>query len=278
MFSSQTVKTLERFDPATASRKRCWLIIGGRNTGKSVLLKDLLIKTNRGDEMIVAMTATVSTANMLRQMLPEGFVLDEGYDHVKADQFLAMGRKLVRMGKQKNLTLVTDDIMYDKSFMQSETQSQLALNGRHYNFTTFNTTQYSMLIPPNIRSNMDYIFVLKETNRSNRKKLFEHYFGIFKTFQEFDEVFQHYTKNYGALVLDRTQSSGLTKHQVLHYRADASMRPVHIGKESYFRMFHKMKFIDSLKQTDRDSEQACTSENSLAAPSCSMTSDHPGQG
>ena len=125
MFSSQTVKTLERFDPATASRKRCWLIIGGRNTGKSVLLKDLLIKTNRGDEMIVAMTATVSTANMLRQMLPEGFVLDEGYDHVKADQFLAMGRKLVRMGKQKNLTLVTTSptVLFRHGGIQIKTNS-----------------------------------------------------------------------------------------------------------------------------------------------------------
>ena len=51
-----------------------------------------------------------------------------------------------------------------------------------------------MGIPPEMRSNFDYIFLLAEDFISNRKRLYEHYAGMFPNFDIFQQVFTEVTK------------------------------------------------------------------------------------
>ena len=39
--------------------------------------------------------------------------------------------------------------------------------------------QYALGVPPNLRTNIDYVFILRENFVSNRKRLYEHYAGMF---------------------------------------------------------------------------------------------------
>jgi hypothetical protein len=135
-----------------------------------------------------------------------------------------------------------DDVVFDNKILKNTTQQSLHLNGRHYNTSIFETSQYSMLIPTAIRANIDYIFALKETVRANRRRLYENYFGVFPTFAEFERVFSEVTKDYGALVLDRTQSSGLIKDLIKYYRAPKSTPPFKLGRRVFYRlsgMYHE---------------------------------------
>jgi type II secretory pathway predicted ATPase ExeA len=79
---------LEKFNPAQAKPHRIWLIIGTRGSGKSVLLKDLLYNTSGAYDYGMAMTATHSSAETLRQIFPPSLVYDQGYDFDKADTML----------------------------------------------------------------------------------------------------------------------------------------------------------------------------------------------
>ena len=54
------------------------------------------------------------------------------------------------------------------------------MNGRHYKLLFLLTMQYALGIPPNLRTNIDYVFVLRENYVSNRKRLYEHYAGMFQ--------------------------------------------------------------------------------------------------
>jgi hypothetical protein len=227
---------IQQFDPLKAQKNRVWLLIGGRNTGKSVLLLDLLYKTQRETDFVLAMSATISSIEMFKAILPPGCVYTDGYDYDKADQFLALTSQLSMNGKKRNVTLCLDDVMFDSKVMKCKTQSNLHLNGRHYNTCVFNTTQYSMLIPTAIRSNVDYVFALKETVRANRRRLFEHYFGTFTTFAEFEKVFSECTREYGALVLDRTQSSGNTEDLIKYYKADVDIPKFQLGLPVFYKM------------------------------------------
>ena len=70
-----------------------------------------------------------------------------------------------------------------------------------------------------LRTNIDYIFTMRENIRMNREKLFKYYFGQFSKFDEFDKVMNACTQDYKALVLDGTVSSTIPTDSVMWYKA-----------------------------------------------------------
>ena len=93
----------------------------------------------------------------------------------------------------------------------------------------FNTTQYVMAIPPLIRSNIDYVIALKEPVKANRRKLYEYFYGVFPSFEEFESTFAACTDNYGCMVLDRTKGDTSLRSMIRFYRASAKLPPFTIG-------------------------------------------------
>lgn len=239
--------TLSKFNPAEAKKNCIWLLIGPRNTGKSVLLKDLLYHTHTNYDFGMAMTATVSTVDTLKEIFPHKLIYTNGYDFSKGDQFLASCKKMVQDRKDRKCLLVLDDCMFDGSVMKTETQKNLHLNGRHYNTTIMNTTQYCMIIPTQIRSNVDYVFALSDNITSNRRKLFEYFYGMFDSYKTFDKIFSKVTEQYGALVIDRTaKGTGKLEDCIKWYRAAPDTPSFKIGKPIFFRL--------SSKKSDKDKE------------------------
>ena len=220
---------VKRFDFSEAEPDRVWLIIGARNTGKTVLLRDILYKMRRHIDFAVAMTTTVSTAEMLKKVLPPKLVHSDGYDPECAEKFLQCSKTLVRKGTKRKMALILDDCMFDTTVMKSKCQRELHLNGRHYHTSVFNTTQYVMAIPPLIRSNIDYVIALKEPVKANRRKLYEYFYGVFPSFEEFESTFAACTDNYGCMVLDRTKGDTSLRSMIRFYRASAKLPPFTIG-------------------------------------------------
>ena len=211
---------LIKFDPASAKPHRIWLIIGTRGSGKSVLQKDLLYKTRGAFDYGIAMTATHSSAETLRQVFPPSLVYEDGYDFDKADVMLASAKENVKNGKDRAGLLLLDDCAFDDKVMKSDTMRELHLNGRHAKITLMSTTQYCLTVSPLLRANIDYIFVMADNVIANRKRLHNFFFCCFETFPQFDVVFKAVTKDYGCLVLDNTDKTGSLEQSVRWYRAD----------------------------------------------------------
>ena len=74
-------------------------------------------------------------------------------------------------------------------------------------------------LPPSLRSQVDYVFVLKDNILENKQKLWKHLFGIFPTFETFNEVFTQCTEDYGCLVLDNRSRSNKIEDTVFWYKA-----------------------------------------------------------
>ena len=55
------------------------------------------------------------------------------------------------------------------------------MNGRHWHILFIITMQYPLGIPPNLRTNIDYVFILRENIVSNRKRIYDNYAGMFPT-------------------------------------------------------------------------------------------------
>ena len=108
------------------------------------------------------------------------------------------------------------------------------MNGRHYKIMFIITMQYALGVPPNLRTNIDYVFILRENYVSNRKRLYEHYAGMFPTFEMFCQVMDQCTENYECLVINNNAKSNKLSDQVFWYKADA--RPdFKIGGDAFWK-------------------------------------------
>ena len=80
--------------------------------------------------------------------------------------------------------LILDDCLYDKSWLTIRTFVHCLWTG----VTTalfIITMQYALGIPPNLRTNIDFTFLLRENIVSNRKRLYEQFAGMFPSFDIF---------------------------------------------------------------------------------------------
>ena len=77
------------------------------------------------------------------------------------------------------LFLLLDDCIYDQSWVKDKNVRSLFMNGRHFKILFIITMQYALGIPPNLRTNVDFVFILRENFVNNRKRLYDHYAGMF---------------------------------------------------------------------------------------------------
>ena len=113
------------------------------------------------------------------------------------------------------------------------------MNGRHYKLL-FLLTMHIFLCP-NLRTNIDYVFILRENYVSNRKRLYEHYAGMFPTFEMFCQVMDQCTENYECLVINNNAKSNKLSDQVFWYKAEP--RPdFKIGADSGYWLYSKQNY------------------------------------
>ena len=84
--------------------------------------------------------------------------------------------------------VILDDCLYDNTWTKDKNIRALFMNGRHFKIMFLITMQYALGIPPNLRTNVDYVFILREPLYNNRKKLYEQYCGMFPNFEIFCQV------------------------------------------------------------------------------------------
>ena len=108
------------------------------------------------------------------------------------------------------------------------------MNGRHFKILFIITMQYALGIPPNLRTNIDYVFILRENYMSNRKRLYEHYAGMFPNFEMFCQVMDQCTENYECLVIHNNAKSNKLCDQVFWYKAEIHDE-VKLGSPEYWK-------------------------------------------
>ena len=145
--------------------------------------------------------------------------------------------------------LILDDCLYDQTWIKDANIRSLFMNGRHYKIMFIITMQYALGIPPSLRTNIDYVFILRENYVSNRKRLYEHYAGMFPTFEIFCQVMDQCTENYECLVIHNNAKSNKLEDQVFWYKASPH-EDFQIGAAEFWQA-HSNNFKDN----DSDEEE-----------------------
>jgi len=114
------------------------------------------------------------------------------------------------------------------------------------------TMQYALGIPPNLRTNIDYVFILRENYVSNRKRLYENYAGMFPSFEIFCQVMDQCTEDYNCLVIHNNAKSNKLEDQVFWYKA-APHDDFKIGAKQFWDyQAHNKKDSDSEEEDTFD--------------------------
>ncbi len=196
---------LKKFDMCSIDKGSVCMMIGKRNTGKSFLCKDLLYF--KRDIPIGTVISGTEGANQFYSKIVPPLFIHEDYSHeiitnaVKRQKLVVKKmNQQMEMYNQTNIDpyafIILDDCLYDNSWTKDVNIRSLFMNGRHHKVLFIITSQYALGIPPNLRSNIDYVFILRENIYSNRRRLYEHYAGMFPTFEIFCQVMDQCTENF----------------------------------------------------------------------------------
>ena len=220
---------LKKFDISTISDDKVIVLIGKRDTGKSFLVKDLLYY-HRDIPIGTVISATESANKFYTDIVPGIFIHDE-YTPQTVENVIKRQKLLKkRINKEKEIYgksridprsfLILDDCLYDSSWTKDKNIKLLFMNGRHYNMMFVITMQYPLGVPPSLRTNIDYVFILRENIVGNRKRIYESYAGMFPTYEIFCTTMDACTENYECLVIHNNAKSNRIEDQVFWYKAE----------------------------------------------------------
>jgi hypothetical protein len=250
---------IKKFDPTTIDPCRICVFIGRRGTGKSQLVTDILYH-QRKIPMGVVMSGTEESNEHYQKYIPDSFIYGQYEPDVIKKIISHQQKSLKKMNTQQkedftdpnnSVFVLLDDCMFDNKWTRDKDMRCVFMNGRHYRIFLMLTIQYCMDLPPSLRGQCDYIFVLRENILENKQKLYKHFFGIFPTFEAFNEVLVQCTENYECLVLNVRSTSNKIEDVVFWYKAKVG-RKFRIGSPAlweHHRRNYNPKHSESTEET-----------------------------
>ena len=244
---------LKKFDMSMIKDDQTVVFIGARNTGKSFLVKDLLYH-HRHIPVGTCISPTEEANKCFSDIIPPIFIHNE-YTPELIEKVLARQKDIVTKiqtggPEMKNIDpkafLLMDDCLYDRSWVKDKSIREIFMNGRHWKLLFLLTMQYPLGVTPNLRSNIDWVFILRNNIMRDRKTLYEHYAGMFPTFEIFCETLSACTENYECLVINKSSRSNSLDEQVYWYRAEEHNN-YRIGYDVFWQ--HNNKYYDATQDT-----------------------------
>jgi len=227
------------------------VLIGRRDTGKSYLVRDLLYH-HRDIPIGTVISGTEAGNGFYASHIPKLFIHDEYSSGIienilkRQKSVMKEVNKQIQMYKSSKIDprtfVILDDCLYDNTWAKDKLMRLLFMNGRHWKVLLILTMQYPLGIQPNLRTNIDYVFILREPYIANRKRIYENYAGMFPTFESFCQVMDQCTENYECLVIDNNVKSNKLSEQIFWYKADSTIRhDFKLGAKEFWEMSKNMK-------------------------------------
>tara|TARA_B100000795_G_scaffold261136_1_gene237624 strand:- start:664 stop:1518 length:855 start_codon:yes stop_codon:yes gene_type:complete len=222
---------LKKFDPSKIKNDSVVVFIGKRNTGKSYCMKDIL-SYNRDIPVGVVVSPTEKANGYFEKFIPKMLIYDE-LDEKLISKYLnrqinITNSRKKEMNRHGSSTIdprsffILDDCMYNKTIMSDKNIRCIFMNGRHYKIFLLITMQHGLGLPPDLRSNIDYVFIFRNNIVKEREKIYNHYAGMFPTFDVFNQVMNQCTENFECLVIDNKVQSNNINDIVFWYKANES--------------------------------------------------------
>jgi len=239
------------------------VLIGRRDTGKSFLVRDLLYY-HTDIPIGTVISGTEAGNGFYSSHVPKLFIHDEYNTGIIENILKRQKTVLKQMNKEyanykrSNIDprafVILDDCLFDNAWTKDKMMRLLFMNGRHWKIMLIITMQYPLGIPPNLRTNIDYVFILREPYIANRKRIYENYAGMFPTFESFCQVMDQCTENYECLVINNNSKSNKLYDQVFWYKAE-NHQNFRLGSKEFWELSKNIISDDEEEMYDPNSSR-----------------------
>ena len=234
------------------------VLIGKRDTGKSFLVRDLLYY-QQDIPIGTVISGTEEGNGFYGKMVPRLFIHNE-YNTAIIENILKRQRTVLKQIKKEMETykrttidprafVILDDCLYDNTWSRDKMMRLLFMNGRHWKIMLVITMQYPLGITPTLRTNIDYVFILRENYIANRRRIYDNYAGMFPTFESFCQVMDQCTENYECLVINNNVKSNKLQDQVFWYKAE-NHNDFRLGSKEFWELSKNYNSDDEEEKYD----------------------------
>lgn len=219
---------IQNFDIKNIDKSMNVTIIGKRQAGKSTLIKDIMYN-NRTIPAVVVISPCEEFSNFYSEFVSETNIHTSYDSEILANVFKRQQNMMHHKKESDGRVIVVMDDCMSSNFLNDSNLSELLLNGRHYNTLSILTLQFPVGVSPEKRCNMDYIFLFADDVISTRKRLYDHYAGMFPTFEIFQQIFSEITADHGCMVIKNCHAYGENIENIIFRYKAKPIPEFHIG-------------------------------------------------
>ena len=150
------------------------LLVGKRKSGKSVLLRYLLLNEGKKFKKIFLFCPTEKINGFYHDIIPDNCI----YDSFNDDFILKLMDKMAIVNKGKNMETADHVLLIlDDMGRANRVIEKLYTRGRHYFLSVIQTSQYLYGVQPVCRSNADFVLVGQSNQQAAELMADEYLYG-----------------------------------------------------------------------------------------------------
>lgn len=203
------------------------------NTGKTTLISSLLYAKKHIFPVAMVMSGTEDTNHFYSSVIPSTFVFNS-YDEEQIKKFIQRQRFAMEHVPVPWAVMILDDCTDDPKVFRKPLQQGIYKRGRHWKMLYILSLQYSMDVPPSIRTNIDGVFILREPNLRNRKVMYENYAAIIPDFRLFCDILDQITDDFTALYIHNATKTNDWRDCIFWYKAKEPPKDFKFGCPTFW--------------------------------------------
>lgn len=218
---------IKEFDMTWIKPDTVCVYIAKRNSGKSTLIKDTLFH-HQDIPIGTVISESEEESPFFSKFIPSLFIHPK-YSAELIENIIKRQKNILKtINTNKHISdeldprafVVMDDCLAgNKMWKNDDNIRRIFMNGRHLKIFYMLTMQYPLGIPPDLRAQIDWVFLLRDNNKQNIERLYLYYAGFFPCYEIFEQVYYKLTENYGCMVINNNSNSSKIEDCVFSYRA-----------------------------------------------------------
>ena len=216
-------------------------MVAKRGSGKSVLVRAIL-NFYRKVPVGCIISPTDRENKFYGDFVPESYIYYE-YNSKIVEKIMVRQRIMKEKARKKKAEgkkidtrcyIVMDDCLASKGkWINDPCLKTIFFNGRHSDIMYIMTMQFPLGITPELRGNIDYVFLLADDSFSNKKRIFDHYAGMFPSFDAFRQVFDKLTEDFTSMVIVNRGIKKVLTDKIFWYKAENTEISRYIGHKQF---------------------------------------------